>query len=292
MEKKTAPTHKTSIQERAGLVLERLRIRYPEPETHLVACSPWELTVATVLAAQCTDARVNKVTPFLFARWPDPAALATAELKELEEVIHSTGFYHNKAKNLIGAAKHLMAVHGGEVPRTLAELILLPGVARKTANVVLWGGFGINEGIAVDTHVKRIVYRLGLTKETDPVPVERELMRLFAQKDWGDVNHMLVWFGRHVCDARKPLCHECEMAAFCPRVDVGKKAIEAEGEAKVKKTAVKKVSAKTAATSAKASKAKGPSKSTKTVKTEKPAKTSTAKKSVVKKVESEKAKLS
>ncbi len=288
--KSIPPIRKTSIQERSGLVLERLRIRYPEPETHLDACSPWELTVATVLAAQCTDARVNKVTPFLFARWPDPAALATADLKELEEVIHSTGFYHNKAKNLIGAAKHLMAVHGGQVPRTLAELILLPGVARKTANVVLWGGFGINEGIAVDTHVKRIVYRLGLTKETDPVPVERELMRLFAQKDWGDVNHMLVWFGRHVCDARKPLCHECEMAAFCPRVDVVQKAMEAEDGAKVKKTAAKKTTAKAKAKPAKAGKAEGPSKSVKAVKAEKPVTTRTTKKSVVEKAESEKAK--
>lgn len=223
----TPPTFlKTTIKKRAALVLERLRARYPEPETHLEACTPWELTIATVLAAQCTDARVNMVTPTLFAKWPDPAALAEADLLEVEQVIRSTGFYHNKAKNIIGAAKHVMAVHNGEVPRTIKELILLPGVARKTANVVLWGGFGINEGIAVDTHVKRIVHRLGLTKETEPVPVERELMKLFHRDDWGDVNHMLVWFGRHVCDARKPLCDECEMLPFCPRVGVGAKKVK------------------------------------------------------------------
>lgn len=203
--------------ERAARVLALLRIRYPEPETHLVAQSPWELLVATVLAAQCTDARVNKVTPELFRRWPTPADLATATQEALEEVIHSTGFYHNKAKNLLGAARRVTEVHGGEVPRTMAEMIALPGVARKTANVVLWGGYGINEGLAVDTHVKRIVFRLGLTGEVDPVAVERDLMKLFARQDWGDVNHMLVWFGRHVCDARKPLCHACEMADFCPR---------------------------------------------------------------------------
>lgn len=208
------------IPQRALLVLDLLRVRYPNPETHLVACSPWELLVATVLAAQCTDERVNKVTPHLFARWPDPASLARATQEELEEVIRSTGFYHNKAKNLLGAARRVTEVHGGEVPRTMSELVQLPGVARKTANVVLWGGFGLNEGIAVDTHVKRIVHRIGLTEETDPVAVERDLMQLYPREAWGEVNHMLVWFGRHVCDARKPQCDRCEMSAFCARVGV------------------------------------------------------------------------
>lgn len=204
-------------QERAQAVLERLAARYPHPETHLNNSSPWELLVATVLAAQCTDARVNTVTPELFRRWPGPAELAQADLAEVEAVVRPTGFYHDKARNIIGAAARIMAVYGGEVPRTLQELITLPGVARKTANVVLWGAFGINEGIAVDTHVRRICYRLGLSDETDPVLVERELMPLFPSAEWGNVNHRLVWFGRQVCSARKPRCSECEMAAFCPR---------------------------------------------------------------------------
>lgn len=211
---------KTTIRERALLVLDRLRLRYPHPETLLEARTPWELVVATVLAAQCTDERVNQVTPVLFARWPDPAALACASQEELEKVVYSTGFYRNKAKNLIGAARRVTEVHGGEVPQTLAELVQLPGVARKTANIVLWGGYGRNEGVAVDTHVKRIVYRLGLTKATDPVAVERDLIRLYLPETWGDLNHMLVWFGRHVCDARKPRCTQCEMNDICPRIGV------------------------------------------------------------------------
>lgn len=208
-----------SPQQQADRLLKKLELRYPVMETHLQAHNPWELMVATILAAQCTDKRVNMITPILFARWNDPSALAQAELTELEEVIRPTGFYHNKAKNLIGAGRTIMERFNGTVPSTLAELITIPGVARKTANVVLWGGFGINEGIAVDTHVKRICYRLGLTKETDPVPVERDLMRLFPQKEWGNVNHRLVWFGRHVCQARTPKCSECEMAPSCPRLE-------------------------------------------------------------------------
>lgn len=203
--------------QRAVMVQEKLHARYPQPQTHLQASSPWELLVATVLSAQCTDARVNKVTPQLFARWNGPAALAEAELEEVEEVIRSTGFYHNKAKNIIAAARRVMEHFGGSVPRTLEELITLPGVARKTANVVLWGAFGINEGLAVDTHVGRIAWKLGLTDQTDPVAVEKDLMALFSREEWGNVNHRMVWFGRHVCDARKPLCEECEMRPFCPQ---------------------------------------------------------------------------
>lgn len=173
--------------------------------------------MATVLAAQCTDARVNTVTPELFRRWPGPAELALATQEELESVIRSTGFYHSKARNLLGAAQRVVSVYGGEVPPRLDELITLPGVARKTANVVLFGAFGINEGLAVDTHVKRISYRLGLTSHTDPVDIEQDLMRLFPRAEWGDVNHRMVWFGRDVCHARSPRCAECEMADFCPR---------------------------------------------------------------------------
>ncbi|NHZ45899.1 endonuclease III [Nitratidesulfovibrio liaohensis] len=209
--------------DRAARVLELLRLRYPTRETHLVAQNAWELLVATVLAAQCTDVRVNQVTPGLFSRWPGPAELARATQEELEEVIHSTGFYRNKATNLLGAARRVTEVHGGEVPRTMAELVQLPGVARKTANVVLWGAYGINEGIAVDTHVKRIAFRMGFTESVDPVQIERDLMDIFPRDAWGDVNHMLVWFGRHVCDARAPRCGECEMIEVCPRHGVGQK---------------------------------------------------------------------
>ena len=198
-------------------MLEALQQRYPHPRTHLDAQNAWELLVATVLAAQCTDARVNTVTPELFRRWPTPAALAEAPIEELEAVIRPTGFYHSKAKNLLGAARRVCEVFDGQIPQSIEDLITIPGVARKTANVVLFGAFGINEGLAVDTHVKRIAYRLGLTDETDPVPIERDLMKLFPREEWGDVNHRMVWFGREVCDARKPLCDACEMRPFCPR---------------------------------------------------------------------------
>ena len=207
-------------KQRAAEVVARLTARYPHPETHLNARDAWELTVATVLAAQCTDKRVNMVTPELFTRWPSPEALAEADLAELESVIRSTGFYHNKAKNLIAAAKRVTETFGGTVPATMAELITLPGVARKTANVVLWGAYGINEGLAVDTHVGRISYRLGLTTHKDPVRIEKDLMALFPRSEWGDVNHRMVWFGRDICDAKKPACAACEFANICPRVDV------------------------------------------------------------------------
>ena len=206
-------------REQAARVLAVLKARYPEPASHLVYSNPWELLVATVLAAQCTDARVNTVTPELFRRWPGPEELAGAALEELETVIHPTGFYHNKAKNLLAAAARVRDVFAGEVPATLEELVTLPGVARKTANVVLFGGFGINEGLAVDTHVKRISYRLGLTDATDPVAVERDLMAVFPREEWGDVNHRMVWFGREVCRARNPGCAACPMASFCPRLE-------------------------------------------------------------------------
>ncbi|MBQ8744216.1 MAG: endonuclease III, partial [Mailhella sp.] len=174
-------------------------------------------------AAQCTDARVNTITPELFRRWPGPAEMMQASQEELESVIRPTGFYHNKARNILGEAHRIMEAYGGEVPQTLEELITIPGVARKTANVVLWGAFGINEGLAVDTHVKRLSFRLGLTKNTDPVKIEQDLMKIFPQEEWGDVNHRLVWFGRDVCDARKPACDSCEMTELCPRCGVAKK---------------------------------------------------------------------
>lgn len=204
---------------RARKVQAALAARYAHPATHLKAASPWQLLVAVVLSAQCTDARVNMVTPELFRRWPDAAALAQAALPEVEAVIRSTGFFRNKARNIIAAARRVQEVYGGRVPETLPELVTLPGVARKTANVVLWGAFGRNEGLAVDTHVGRIAWRLGLTRSQDPLVVEQDLMRLFPQNEWGNVNHRMVWFGREVCSARAPRCPACEMRAFCPRVD-------------------------------------------------------------------------
>lgn len=206
-------------KEQAKKVQEGLQKRYPQPETHLHHESPWQLLVATVLSAQCTDARVNMVTPVLFARWKDPFALAKADIKDVEEVIKSTGFYHNKAKNIVAGAKFLVENYNGEVPRTMAELVKVAGVARKTANVVLFTAYGINEGIAVDTHVKRIAHRLGLTASQDPVLVEKDLMEVFPQEEWGNVNHRLVWFGRHICDARNPQCGECEFEAICPKLE-------------------------------------------------------------------------
>jgi len=182
----------------------------------------WTLLVATVLAAQCTDARVNMVTPELFRRWPAIADLAQADVLDIEAVVHSTGFYHNKAKNLKAAAQRVMTVYGGAVPQTMAELVTLPGVARKTANIVLGSAFGINEGIAVDTHVTRLAFRLDLTKSADAVVIERDLMPLFDRSQWADINHCLVLFGREVCDARKPKCapaeaSPCPLLELCPR---------------------------------------------------------------------------
>lgn len=205
-----------SPEERAKRVLDLLGKRYPEPAQHLAAETPWEILVATVLAAQCTDARVNKVTPELFQRWPNPAALAEASQEDVESVIKSTGFFHNKAKHLRETALRIRDVYHGNVPNTMKDLITLSGVARKTANVVLWMGFGINEGLAVDTHVKRIAFRLGLTEHKEPKEVEQDLLRLFPREEWGGINQRMVWFGREVCTARSPHCQECEMKEFCP----------------------------------------------------------------------------
>ena len=204
---------------RAARILTVLKVKYPHTGSHLNAANPWQLLVATILSAQCTDARVNAVTPALFQRWPDPAALLTAAPAELEEEIRSTGFFRNKAKSLLGAAGAIVREHGGQVPDSMAELIRLPGVARKTANCVLWGAFGRNEGLAVDTHVKRIAFRLGLTEESDPDAVERDLMRLFPQSEWGGINYRLVLFGRERCVARQPQCPACELRDICPRID-------------------------------------------------------------------------
>lgn len=210
----------SSITARARAVRERLARRYPEPRTELTWTSPWELLVATILSAQCTDARVNTVTPGLFAAWSTVEDMAGAEPAQIEAVIRSTGFFRNKAKNLHASASKIVAQFGGQVPRTMEEMLTLPGVARKTANVVLSNAYGVQAGIAVDTHVKRIAFRLGLTLQTNPDKVERDLLGLFPQSSWGAVNHYLVLFGREVCVARKPRCAVCELADICPRIGV------------------------------------------------------------------------
>lgn len=209
-----------TTKERAHCVLKVLHKMYPTFETHLIASSPWELLIATILSAQCTDARVNQVTPVLFNSWPDAFSLAKASLQDVEAVVKTTGFYKNKAKHIIATAKVIANEYNGIPPQTMNELIRLPGVARKTANVVLWGGFGLNIGIAVDTHVKRISYRLGLTKHTNPILIEQDLMSLFPKNEWGGINHRMVWFGRQFCTAKKPLCDICEMRIFCLRIGI------------------------------------------------------------------------
>lgn len=203
--------------QRAAEIFRRLRRRYPRTGTALRWDDPWELLAATVLAAQCTDVRVNTVTPELFRRWPGPAELAAAGQEEVEAVVRPTGFFRNKARNLIAAARRINEHFGGKVPDSMAGLTSLPGVARKTANIVLSNAFAKNEGLAVDTHVRRLSFRLGLTASQDVKVIEKDLMPLFPRKDWGEVNHLLVFFGRDVCQARKPRCPACELADICPR---------------------------------------------------------------------------
>ncbi len=209
---------KAHLQSRTDAILRILAEVYPTPMPQLEFMNPWELMVATILAAQCTDERVNKVTPALFSRWPGPAEMARADVAEVEQVIRSTGLFRSKAKNLVANAKRLMEHYNGQVPDRMDALISLAGVARKTANIVLWGGFGKNEGVAVDTHVGRISRRLGLSKSDNPVVVEKDLMRLFPQDSWGDLNHRLVWFGRDVCQARTPRCPQCPLFELCPKI--------------------------------------------------------------------------
>jgi len=208
--------------ERALTIYNRLKQRYPSPEPALNWTNAWELLVSTVLAAQCTDKRVNKVTPGFFERWPDIQSLADAEVADIESIVHSTGFFRNKAKNLKAAAIRIMTEYEGEVPKTMADLITLGGVARKTANIVLSNAYGINEGIAVDTHVKRLSFRMGLTVNTNPDRIEKDLMPLYPRETWGEVNHLLVYFGREVCSSRSPECIECQLNDICPRKGVDK----------------------------------------------------------------------
>jgi endonuclease-3 len=201
---------------RAPEVTARLKGEYPEARTELDWSNPLELLVATILSAQTTDVQVNRVTESLFSKYRTAEDYADSNPDELEEDIRPTGFYRNKARSLRGMARALVEEHGGEVPRTMSELVSLPGVGRKTANVVLGNAFGSNEGIVVDTHVRRVSGRLGLTESSDPVKVEQELMRLVPKRDWTVFSHLLILHGRRTCKARKPDCPNCILNDICP----------------------------------------------------------------------------
>jgi len=203
-------------KERATEVFARLKRAHPDAHCELDHETPLQLLMATILSAQCTDKRVNMVTPSLFKRFPTAQALADAQQEELEEIIKSTGFFRNKAKSLIGLGKALVERHGGSVPDSMETLVKLPGVGRKTANVILGNAFRKNEGVVVDTHVGRLSLRLGLTRETDPVKVERELMALVPREDWTMLAHVLVFHGRRICYARTPKCEICVLSEICP----------------------------------------------------------------------------
>ena len=211
--KRIAAAH---LLQHASEVFEKLFALYPDAHCELDYQNAYQLLVATILSAQCTDQRVNMVTPTLFARYPDPATLAVARQEDVEEIIRSTGFFRNKARNLIGMAGAVVDRHGSNIPVTMDELVQLPGVGRKTANVVLGNACGINEGVVVDTHIARLSNRLGLTRESDPVKIEQELMKMFPRESWTMLAHLLIWHGRRVCDAKKPRCGECTLAAICP----------------------------------------------------------------------------
>ncbi|MGH9606819.1 MAG: endonuclease III [Terracidiphilus sp.] len=216
---KTAAQRGALAPERVAAILKALDEAYPDAECALQHRTPWELLVATILSAQCTDVRVNMVTPELFRRFPSPAAMSKATLLELEELIRTTGFYHNKAKSIQGAAQKMTDEFGGKVPETLAELTTIPGAARKTANVVLGVSFGKAEGVVVDTHVFRIARRLELAKGDTPQEVEQELMRVLPRDRWIAFSHQVIHHGRQVCLARNPKCKQCNLETLCRSKD-------------------------------------------------------------------------
>jgi endonuclease-3 len=207
---------RSALEARCLEILARLKRLYPDAHCELDFRTPFELLAATILSAQCTDVRVNQVTPELFRRWPDAAALAQADQVELEKVIRPTGFFRNKARSLIGMAQAVVANHGGEIPRTMAELRELPGVGRKTGNCILGNAYGLSEGITVDTHVLRLSRLLKLSRQTDPEKLEVDLMKLVPRADWALVSHLLIWHGRRICIANRPRCGECVLADICP----------------------------------------------------------------------------
>lgn len=213
--KRQAAKSQAAKKQRTLEILLRLKRLYPEAPCTLNYTTPVQLLVATILSAQCTDERVNLVTPALFARFPDAQALADAELSEIEALVRSTGFYRNKAKNIQAACRMIVTDYDGQVPRQMEALLKLPGVARKTANVVLAHAYGIHAGVTVDTHVKRLSQKLGLTAHTDPIRIERDLMMLVPQSDWENWSIRLIYHGRAVCNARKPDCDRCVLADLC-----------------------------------------------------------------------------
>ncbi len=213
-------TPRSAKKQRALEILVRLKRLYPDAPCTLNYETPVQLLVATMLSAQCTDERVNMVTPALFNRFPDAFALANAPPAEIETLIRSTGFYRNKAKNIQAACQILVKQYGGQVPPSMPQLLQLPGVARKTANVVLGHAFGINAGVTVDTHVKRLSYRLGLTKQTNPLLIERDLIPLLPSEEWENFSIRLVYHGRAICKARSPACNACLLADLCPSANL------------------------------------------------------------------------
>jgi endonuclease III len=216
-----APTAtRTALVRRARRMGRILAETYPDAHCELDFASPYELLVATILSAQCTDARVNMVTPTVFARYPTPAALAAADRAELEAMIASTGFFRNKATSLLGASARIVEAYDGQVPDRLVDLVTLPGVGRKTANVVLGNAFGV-PGITVDTHFGRLARRFGWTAQEDPDKVEAEVGALFPRREWTDLSHRLIWHGRRICHARTPACGACPLAGLCPSFGIG-----------------------------------------------------------------------
>lgn len=207
----------TAMRERAVAVLEHLHEGYPNSKTALDWDTPFQLLIATMLSAQCTDVLVNKVTPGVFAAYPTPESMADAPQEHLQDLVKRTNFFRNKSKNMLSTAIRIRDVFGGEVPRNMEDLISLPGVARKTANCVLGTAFGIKVGVVVDTHVGRIARRMGFTKEMDPVAVEKDLVKVFPQEDWVYLSHSWIDHGRAICTARRAKCSECHMAEICPR---------------------------------------------------------------------------
>ena len=216
MPKLAASRRKRPTPERAREIYDRLAEHYPDAKCALDHRTPYQLLVATILSAQCTDKRVNMVTPALFKRYRTPAAMADANPEELEAMIKSTGFYRNKTKSLLGMSRGLVEQHRGRVPDQLDALVKLPGVGRKTANVVLGNAFYLNEGVVVDTHVARLSQRLGFTRQTDPVKIEQDLIRLFPSERWTMLAHLLIEHGRRICVARKPKCEACFLNDVCP----------------------------------------------------------------------------
>jgi len=206
--------NKTNLQ-KAKKIVELLKARYPDATCSLDFETPFELVVAVMLSAQCTDERVNKTTPSIFSKYSTPQDFASIDIKELEDLIHPCGFYRNKAKNIKACAQKIITEYNGEVPKSMEELITLPGVGRKSANVILLEVFGIAEGIAVDTHAKRISNKLGLSLEKDPEKIEKDLLKFFSKDMLKDINHLFVWHGRNECIARNPKCNECCLRDFC-----------------------------------------------------------------------------